>query len=236
MARRNIFAPDPDGKPRGGGKYEAPAFTFKSGMLIDGLPASLPEWRVLTGEESIADAIGQLMGGTPEEYDSEKEMNLHVMTSSDSVEIVIDSADDIDAKRIKWGANGPEHVCDGRVFVDSEEDTGQPCGCPPTLREAKEASRRKRNPGPRPYVTVRFRLAEDPELGLGELNATAWDFAEAVYGVQNKLDRIGEPALCVLRLNHVSYYSQRLDKDVSYRHPEIVVKSSYNKAIAQERG
>jgi hypothetical protein len=235
MARRNIFAPDPDDKPKDkSGKYDSPDFVFKSGMLVNNLPTSLAQWRVLTGDPAIADAIGQLLGGKPEEYDPAKEMNLHVLTESDSVEIIIDSADAIDARRIKWGMNGPEHECDGRSFLSPDEDKGQPCGCPTTLREAKAAARKKRNAGPRPYVSVRFRLAHDAELGLGVLHGTAWDFAETVFAVQNKLDAVGEPALCRLYLKHVQY-TNKDDIEVSYRHPVIEVLGSYNAAIAQER-
>jgi recombination directionality factor gp3-like protein len=241
MALR-IFDTDPDARPKPRKvkvEYERPVFQFRSGMQVRNPdtrrmePVSLANWRVLTDDPVIAESIAELLGGTPDEYDPTKAMNLHVLTEADSVEIVIDGSKAIEDKLILWGPGGPVHECDGEFFLSPAEDAGQPCGCPSTLAERKDLAKRRR--GPSPSINVTFRLAGvGYELGTGKMIATAWSLAEVVHEVKDALDRVDGEALCKLTLEHVQY-TNKAGIDVSFRKPVIEVLGSYNDAIGEDR-
>jgi hypothetical protein len=242
MALR-IFDTDPDAKPKKRETktaYDRPVFQFRSGMQVFNKtkkrnePVTLTNWRVLTDDPTVAQGIAELMGGTPEEYDATKAMNLHVLTDSPSVEIVINGSKAIEDKLIQWGVGGPVHECDGE-FSLLPDDKGEPCGCPRTLAERKELAKRRPPKGPAPSINITFRLAgAGYELGTGKLIATAWSLAEVIHEVQEALDQVEGEALCRLEIEHVEYTT----KDGEYREfrkPVITVLGSYNDAIGEER-
>lgn len=243
MALR-IFDTDPDAKPQPRKEMTEYtrteyAFQFRSGMQVwnaekrKNEPVSLANWRVLTGDQDVAAGIAELMGGTAEEYDATKELNLHVMTESPSVEIVINGSKSIEDKLILWGPGGPIHECDGEFFLSPAEDRGTPCGCPATLAERKELAKKRR--GPSPNIVVPFRLAGlGYELGYGKLVGTAWTLAEVIHEVKEALDQVDGEALCRLELVHIQYVN-KAGIDVSYRKPVITVLGSYNDAIGEAR-
>jgi hypothetical protein len=235
MALR-IFDTDPDAKPvkrEPKREYERPVFQFRSGMQVDRKPVSLAHWRVLTDDPTVADSIAELLGGRAEEYDPTKAQNMHVMTESDSVEIVINGSKAIEDKLILWGPGGPIHECDGAYFLSPAEDKGQPCGCPSLMSERKDLAKRRR--GPSPNIIVNFRLAGlGYDLGAGQMRATAWTLAEVIHEVKDALDQVDGEALCRLDLEHVQY-TNKAGIDVSYRKPVITVLGSYNDAIGEER-
>lgn len=235
MALR-IFDTDPDAKPQKRElkpEFERPAFQFRSGMQRDRKPVSLSAWRVLTDDPAIAAGIAELYGGTPDEYDPTKDMNLHVLTEARAVEIVIDGSKAIEDKLILWGPAGPIHECDGATFLSPAEDKGQPCGCPSLMSERKDLARRKR--GPAPSINVTFRLAgRGYELGVGKMIATAWTLAEVIHEVKDALDAVDGEALCTLELVEVKFVNKD-GQGVEYRKPVITVLGSYNDAIGEER-
>jgi hypothetical protein len=237
-----IFDTDPDAKPKqrkAKVEYERPVFQFRSGMQVWNAakrkhdPVSLANWRVLTDDPVIAESIAELMGGKVEEYDQTKALNLHVLTESPSVEIVINGSKAIEDKLILWGPGGPVHECDGEFFLSPAEDAGQPCGCPATLAERKDLAKRRR--GPSPSINVTFRLAGlGYDLGAGKLIATAWSLAEVIHEVKDALDQVDGEALCRLTIEHVEYTTREGEKR-EFRKPVIEVLGSYSDAIAEER-
>jgi hypothetical protein len=241
MAGLRIFETDPDAKPQkreAKPEFERPAFQFRSGMQVfdpktkKAKPVSLSAWRVMTDDMAIAESIAELYGGTPEEYDATKELNLHVLTEASAVEIVIDGSKAIEDKLILWGPVGPMHECDGE-FSLLPDDKGEPCGCPSLMSERKDLAKRKR--GPSPSINVTFRLAgHGYELGVGKMIATAWTLAEVIHEVKNALDQVDGEALCRLELELVEYTSEKYGK-VSYHKPVITVLGSYNDAVGEER-
>jgi hypothetical protein len=240
MALR-IFDTDPDAKPKervAKAEYERPVFQFRSGMTVFNKktkkndPVSLANWRVLTDDPSVAEGVSELLGGAVEEYDQTKAMHLHVLTTSPSVEVVINGSKAIEDKLIQWGQGVPIHECDGE-FSLLAEDKGEPCGCPSLMSERKDLAKRRR--GPSPSINVTFRLAgAGYELGAGRLIATAWSLAEVIHQVKDALDAVEGEALCRLELEHVEY-TNKAGIDVSYRKPVITVLGSYNDAVAEER-
>ncbi|WP_405560660.1 hypothetical protein [Streptomyces sp. NBC_01180] len=238
-----IFETDPEARPapRESAGHSRPdiAFNFRSGMQVPKengkgtKPLSLSAWRVLTHDQSIADGMAELYGGTPEEYDPSKDMNLHVLTEAQTVNVVIDGPGAIEDKLILWGPNGPLHECDGVLFLSPPEEAGQPCGCPPLLKDRKK--RAADNRGPKPAINVTFKLAgKGEDMGTGKLTITAWTFVDIVADVKNALAAVGEPALCELTLEHVEFPSATYGL-VSYNKPVIKVLGSYNDAISEER-
>ncbi|MER5887125.1 hypothetical protein ABT160_25155 [Streptomyces sp. NPDC001941] len=230
-----IFATDPEAKPKPKPETDFSndfTFSFRSGMVVNKKPVSLANWRVTTGDPTVADAVAQLLGGSAEEYDPTKEQNLHVLTDTPSVEVVIDGSRAIEDKLILWGRTGPIHECDGVNFLSPPERKGEPCGCPKLMTERKELARQ--GIGPAPAINVTFRLAHDYELGKGRFIASAWTLAEVIHEVKDALDDVDGEALCRFTLEHVSYVNKSGVK-VDFRKPVIEVIGSYNDAVADER-
>lgn len=203
------------------------AFEFRHSMLENSKARGLSHWRVLTRDSAVAYRVSQLMGGAPEECESSKVMELHVLTEVSSVEIVIDGSDSIDCKMISWGRSGPTHECDGQIFLSPPESKGKSCGCPVPIAERKKCARSGRGPGP--HITVMFRLAHDYKLGRGKFVSGAWKMATAIHEVKDGLDGIEGEALCRMELEHVQVIGKE-GVDLEYRNPTITVLGSYNSA------
>lgn len=230
-----IFETDPDAKPKQRASFSKADidFFFRSGMQVEDdrgrkTPVSLAEWRVTAGDPAIADAIAQLYGGAPQEWDTAKDDALQVLTNASAIQIVLSGADAIRDKLVLWGRSGPVHECDGMYFLSPEEDMGKPCGCPELLADRKGAARNGR--GPAPHTTVTFRLAEDYNLGLGSFTSTSWDLLTTLHEVRNDLDAVGGEALCELSLELVEYTTKK-GREVSYRKPVIRVIKSWADAL-----
>jgi hypothetical protein len=198
-------------------------------MTQNNRPVSLGEWRVTTGDPDTADAIAELMGGSPAEWETSGEDAMEVLTERDSVEVIIDSADAIRARMILWGRQGPIHECNGVEFLSPEEDKGQPCGCPRMLADRKAAAKSGR--GPAPSVEIAFRLADDQELVKWRFVSSSWELVKVLHEVEEALDRVGGPALCKLSLELVEFVTKD-GKPVSYRKPVVRVIKSFDAAIA----
>ncbi|MFD9442131.1 hypothetical protein [Streptomyces sp. NPDC060001] len=234
----SIWDADPDAAPK-----ERPKFSddivgrFRSGRLVKlgktETPESLNEWRVTTGDPVVAAKIASLMGGEPEEWETDKEDNLQVLTDSATVQIIIEP-DGVDAsfKQFVPGA-GLTHHCDGFTFLSPEEDKGQPCGCPSLIAERKLKAKQMR--GPKPSVDVEFRLTADPDTGKFRFNSGSWKLVEALaplfrsldeYGNSGDGDVPGKPVRASLTIENVSYVPQkgpRAGETVSYNKPVIRV-------------
>lgn len=244
----NIWDADPDAAPK-----ERPSFAddiagrFRSGRLVKmgtkETPESLNEWRVTTGDPTVAAKIAELLGGVVEEWDTEKEDNLQILTDAKTVQIIIEP-DGVDAsfKMFMPGA-GLTHHCDGFTYLSPDEDRGQPCGCPKLIAERKLKAQQMR--GPKPSVDVEFRLADAPDLGKFRFNSGSWKLVEALGPLFADLDKYGnagdeesgEPGRQVrasLTIKNVSYVPQkgpRAGQTVSYNVPEIKIFGAYEDAV-----
>lgn len=234
---RKIWDADPDAAPR-----ERPSFSddvvgrFRSGRLVKlggkETPESLNEWRVTTGDPVVADKIAALLGGESEEWETEKEDNLQILTDASSVFILIEP-DGVDAsfKQFMPGA-GMIHHCDGFEYLSPEEDKGQTCGCPSLVAERKLQADKQR--GPKPSVDVKFRLADASELGIFRFNSGSWKLVEALGPLFKELDKHeGEQVRASLTIENVSYVPQkgpRAGQTISYNKPVIKVLGAYEAA------
>jgi hypothetical protein len=228
---QGVFDTDPDATQRKERTKPENNFTFRSGYQENNQAKTLTKWRVTATTPETASALAELFGGSPREMETSADEHVEVFTDAVEVPVLIDGPDAIDAPLIQWGANGVIlHKCDGVTTLEGDpREAGVPCGCPTELRERK--ARAKKGLGPKPNITVRLKLMADEDLGIGQVKSGAWDFLLNLFNVAAELERIGEPAVGVLKLHHVQYSTDT--RDVSYRHPVIHSLRSYNDAVAE---
>ncbi|WP_030962647.1 hypothetical protein [Streptomyces sp. NRRL S-378] len=225
---RRIWETDPDSKPRERQFSDDFVGRFRSGRLVGKQPEALNHWRVTTGDPVVAAEIARLMGGESEEWDTDKEDNLEVLTESASVEIIIESSDKIDASMKLFGMTGLVHHCDGVEFLSPDEDKGVPCGCPPLLQDRKDKAKAGR--GPKPSIDIVFKLAAAPEIGLFRFNSGSWELVKVLHNVLADVDAYeGRPVRATLSIENVSY-TTKAGRDVSYNKPVVKVLSAYEVA------
>ncbi|MEU0860641.1 hypothetical protein ABZ352_35540 [Streptomyces griseofuscus] len=244
----SIWDADPDAAPKESTSFESDIVgRFRSGRLVKvgntETPEALNEWRVTTGDPSVAATIAELLGGEAESWETDKEDNLQVLTSARTVQIIIEP-DGVDAsfKQFVPGA-GMTHHCDGFKYLSPEEDKGTPCGCPSYIAERKDRASKLR--GPKPSVDIEFRLADAPDLGKFRFNSGSWKLVEALGPLFADLDRhgntadeeTGEPGVPVrasLTIENVSYVPKkgpRAGQEVSYNKPVIKVFGAAEAAV-----
>ncbi|MDX2575923.1 hypothetical protein PV332_10565 [Streptomyces scabiei] len=234
---RKIWDADPDAAPR-----ERTSFAddvvgrFRSGRLVKmggkDVPESLNEWRVTTGDPVVAARIAALMGGESEEWETDKEDNLQILTDSATVSIIIEP-DGVDAsfKQFVPGA-GLTHHCDGFEYLSPEEDKGTPCGCPSLIAERKLKATQMR--GPKPSVDITFRLVDEPDLGVFRFNSGSWKLVEVLGPLFAELDKYpGKQVRATLTIENVTYTPQkgpRAGQEVSYNKPVVKILGAYEAA------
>ncbi|MFJ3248351.1 hypothetical protein [Streptomyces sp. NPDC086782] len=234
---RKIWDADPDAAPK-----ERTSFAddvvgrFRSGRLVlmggKEVPESLNEWRVTTGDPEVADRIAELLGGEAEEWETEKEDNLQILTDAATVSIIIEP-EGVDAsfKQFMPGA-GMIHHCDGFEYLSPEEDKGEPCGCPSLIAERKLAAQKMR--GPKPSVDVTFRLADAMDAGKWRFNSGSWKLVEVLGPLFAELDKYpGKQVRATLTIENVCYTPQkgpRAGQEVSYNVPRIKILGAYEAA------
>jgi len=237
MALR-IFETDPDAAPKERTSFaDDTVGRFHSGTTAQDargntIPVSLAEWRITTGERSVADAVAQLFGGQPVETDSESENFIEVLSTVETVSVILDGPGAIYSDLKLWNRNKLVHHCDGVEFLSPDEKAGQPCGCPRLFAERKQAA--KDFVGPSPSIAVTFRLADDPELGEFKFQTGSWTMAEVLHIYDNALTKVGGEAVANLTLELVEY-TTKAGRNVSYRKPVLTGIRSYNSAVAEER-
>lgn len=219
---RRLWDTDEDARPKPRQSFSDDVVgRFRSGRLVGTMPESLNKWRVTTGDPVVADKIAAMFGGTPEEWLTEKEDNLEILSDAASVAIVINSSADLDASMKLFGNNGLVHHCDGYEFLSPDEDKGQPCHCPPTIAARKE--RAKANRGPKPSVDLTFTLADAPEIGKFRFNSGSWSLVNVLADVIGEIDaHDGAPVKATLTIEHVAY-TTKAGRDVAFNMPVIKV-------------
>ncbi|MFJ4768485.1 hypothetical protein ACIP88_05110 [Streptomyces uncialis] len=225
---RRIWDTDPASKPTPRQFSDDFVGRFRSGRLVGKLPESLNAWRVTTGDPVVAEEIARLMGGAAEEWDTDKEDNLEILTDAPSVEIVIESSDKIDASMKLFGSTGIIHHCDGVEHLSPEDEKGEPCGCPELLQDRKDKARSGR--GPKPSIDVVFKLAAAPELGRFRFNSGSWELVKVLHEVISAVDDYDGPVRATLAIENVSYTTKG-GRDVSYNKPVIKVLGAYEVTV-----
>lgn len=222
--RMRIFETDPDAKPK-------PRFVsdivgrFRSGRVEGRNPVALDTWRVTTGDPTVAAVIAEELGGDAEEWDTQGEDNLEILTDADTVRVIVSGTDAIESDLKLWGNGGVIiHHCDGVEYLSPEEDQGKTCGCPELLADRKASAKSGR--GPKPDTRITFRLANAPDLGKFRMQSGSWDLVRVLHEYENALEDANGPALCTLKLETVSFVPKggpMKGKTVSYKKPTLTV-------------
>ncbi|MFG2233349.1 hypothetical protein ACGFNX_25690 [Streptomyces sp. NPDC048723] len=192
------------------------------GRLSDGRPQALGTWRVTTDDADVAARVASFLGGEPRPNGGGG-LAHEVLTSRDSVRVIIEGPDAVAARMLLWSSKGIVHECDGSRFLAPEEKKGQPCGCPPRLEDKKLAARDGR--GPIPSIDVAFRIAVTPTLGEFHFRTSSWQAAAQFSGLADALERVDGPAVCDLTMELVEL-TTRTGRSVRYRRPVVTVLGS----------
>lgn len=230
---RKIWDADPDAAPKERSSFSDDIVgRFRSGRQVNGIPEALSNWRVTTGDPVVAAGIAELLGGVSEEWETDKEDNLQILTATPTVRIVIEPGTlDASFKQFIPGA-GLTHHCDGFAFLSPEEDKGKACKCPTLIAERKNEASKGR--GPKPSVDVTFRLLDSPDLGKFRFNSGSWKLVEVLGSLFTELDKYpGKQVRATLTIENVTYTPQkgpRAGQEVSYNKPVIKVVGAYEVA------
>ncbi|GAA2609722.1 hypothetical protein SMC26_39525 [Actinomadura fulvescens] len=227
-----IFDTDPDAKPKP--RYVSDIVgRFRSGRVEGRTPVALEEWRVTTGDPEVAAKVAEILGGSPEEWDTQGEDNLEILTDAESLKVIIDGPDSLESDLKLWGIGGVIiHHCDGVEFLDDDRK-GEPCGCPETFADRKAEAKTGR--GPKPDTRITFRLYDAPDLGKFRMQSGSWDLVRVLHEYANALqdvneDSDGKPAVATLKLETVSFVPKggpMKGKTVSYKKPTLTVHGAY---------
>lgn len=239
----DIFETDPDAKPERHEEYsDGTVGRFHSGHTVlnekgKAVPEPLDEWKFTTADRGIADAVAQLFGGqvTVDEHDT-AEFNVSVYTEATKIPVIL-GADAIDADFKKFDNNKLTHHCTGSKFLSHpsrDELVGKDCGCPPLL--ADKLQNADDLIGPKPSITIMFRLADDPELGLFKFVTGSRTMLKVLHEYAADLGETDGDSVADLSLELVSYIGKRgpmKGKRVEYTKPVLDRIRSYNAAIAE---
>ncbi|MFI8522318.1 hypothetical protein ACIGEZ_31555 [Streptomyces sp. NPDC085481] len=203
----------------------ARAGRFHQGRLSDGRPQTLDAWRVTTDDADVAARVAGFLGGEPRPNEGTGGAGLayEVLTSRESVRVLLDGPDAVAAHMVLRGSKGIIHECDGVEFLSPEKKKGQPCGCPPLLEDRKLAARNGR--GPMPSIDITFRIAAAPALGTFHFMTGSWQMTAQLSELTDALERVGGPAVCDLAMELV-VYTTKTGKGVCYRKPVVTVLGS----------
>lgn len=198
---------------------------FHTWRLSKGRPQTLDAWRVTTDDADVAARVAGFLGGEPQTNEGAEEASsaYEVLTSRESVRIVLDGPDAVAAYLVFRGSKGIIQKCDGVEFLSPEEKKGQPCGCPPLFEDRKLAARDGR--GLTPSVDITFQIAAAPELGLFHFETGSWLMAAQLSDLMDELERVDGPTVCDLAIELVSY-TTKAGRDVCYRKPVVTVLGS----------
>ncbi|MFI8341284.1 hypothetical protein ACIF8W_14575 [Streptomyces sp. NPDC085639] len=194
------------------------------GRLSEGRPQALDSWRVTTDDADVAARVASFLGGEPQPNEGGGGgLAYEVLTSRESVRILLDGHAAVASRMVLRGSKGIIHECDGVEFLSPEERQGQPCGCPPLLEDRKLAARDGR--GPMPSVDITFQIAAAPELGLFHFMTASWQMAAQLSDLTDALERVNGPAVCDLTTELV-VYTTKAGRGVCYRKPVVTVLGS----------
>ncbi|MBT2445609.1 hypothetical protein J7F03_00595 [Streptomyces sp. ISL-43] len=197
---------------------------FHMGRLSEGRPQALDAWRVTTDDADVAARVAGFLGGEPQPNEGGGGgLGYEVLTSRESVRVLLDGPDAVAAHMVLRGSTGIIHECDGVEFLSPVEKKGQPCGCPPLLEDRKLAARDGR--GPMPSVDITFRIAAAPVLGAFHFMTGSWQLAAQLSVLTDALERVDGPAVCDLTMELV-VYTTKTGRSVGCRKPVVTVLGS----------
>jgi hypothetical protein len=138
------------------------------------------------------------------------------------VNIIMDPADGIYTSMVLYGRAGAIRRCDGQSLTYPAEQKGQPCACASmqSLSERKAAA--QNGTGCSPEIIVRFRLEDDPDLGVFKFISGSWSFARDIGEVEASLARFDGPVRATLALEPVSFTTKE-GQNRSFTKPVVTI-------------
>ena len=224
MARPSIFQPRERVRQRA--SQGDTAGRFRSGYQMNDKPHALGEWRVTSGDPEVTDAIQEILGGDEaQEWETKGEDNLEVFTTSDSVEILLDDEDAIDARMVVWPQRGKDKmfVCGGEPFEVDENRRPFECeeGDYTTRAEHDEQGHVCE-----PQIKIRFRIADAPDLGYFEFRTGSWSMTSDIGGeigaLEDALEDGDGPVAATLHLEPVEFTNNK-GKLIQFTKPVLTV-------------
>lgn len=221
MALR-LWDNDPDSAPKPR-QTEDVVGRFRSGHQINGRPLALSTWRVTTGDPDVADEVHSMLGGdAPAKWEARGEDDIEVFTAAETVDIIVASPKAVRSEMVLWGrTNKAIRRCDG--VRQGEPNDGASCACPHAFADRKAAA--QEGTGCQPSITIWFKLADAPELGVFKFQTGSWSMVKEIGEAEAKLAEIDGPARAKLTLELVEYTTKQ-GRAVSYTKPVLKVISA----------
>ncbi|WP_108934501.1 recombination directionality factor [Streptomyces ardesiacus] len=234
-----LWVTDPENKPQESANRNSDLDGLVSiGTQDDeGNPVALDTFRVATSDPKTADAVAELLGGTPKETERTSDHFIDVITDQDKLLVIVDGPKGLYSDMKRWHNGKLVHHCDGMTFLShtKENMVGKACGCPELFVERKDADRD--GIGPRPSIDLTFQFADDPDLGTFKFHTGSWGLAKVLHQAEDKLARIDGPALVELSLELVEFNISKGPKKgtkVSYYLPKIRPIKAYADAVEDD--
>ncbi len=180
-----------------------------------------PTWRITTPLWETAQSVASRYL-SPEPREVRAGQAFEVATGRTTLRGIIDGPDSVVFRMARRGGRGSAHLCDGARFLEPEHLVGTVCGCAPTL-EARRAAARA-GLGPKPDISVAFRLDDAPDIGGFGLSTSSWEFAEDIVGVLESPGQLRGPIECQLHIEAGGFITPT-GVQVSYRRPRLLLTS-----------
>ncbi|MFF2745994.1 hypothetical protein ACFVVA_10660 [Kitasatospora sp. NPDC058048] len=158
-------------------------------------------------------ALARLIDGEVSTEPSRVELNTH----RDRILIKLEGPQSLNIRMMLRGHEGA-HVCDGSRFLEPVQVSGSACGCPPTWGQRRAASRGGQ--GPKPEITVRFRLVEALGIGCFDLVSSSWALIEDIEAARASLSASDWPAKACLSIDR-SVFTTAEGVEVIIRRPKM---------------
>jgi hypothetical protein len=200
-----------------------------SGYLNGRNPVSLDQWRFTSDDPAVIDRLAELYGGSPQEIEDGKGDPLHELFSeAESIDIIIEDADSVSSEFVLWGKDNKIAMRGDGLTIDNGQnpDPGADLDLPTRKERAKQGL------VPSPEVTVYFRLADYPDLGIFKfIKRDAWTFERDLVrdGFYDALDDATGPIKASMTRVPVSFVAKtgaRAGKTVSYTTTEMKYKGA----------
>jgi hypothetical protein len=203
---KSIFAHSVDDEAVEASKYADDLVgTFRTGHQdARGNPKSLTEWRVTSGDPDVVEAVAEVLGGDPQEWDNEKEP-IEAFTAAKTITVVLEPGA-IRSGYARWGRNSLVSRCDGEVVTysaDDDSEVGKPCGCAgKSLEDRRKAA--KNGTGCKPDVSIVFALEALPNLGKFRFRSGSEILLKDIQDVEEIVTASAENVTATLTLEQVT--------------------------------
>jgi hypothetical protein len=233
-----IFGTDPANQPKPRQRFADDVVgRFRSGHMVGRTPATLSEWRVTTGDPEVADEVHTLLGGdAPQEWAATGEDKLEVFSASPSVEIILEGPKSLRQQMTTWVRGKLVFASDGETITAPDDKKGQP-DPDADLTFAERKVKYNDGTGPGPEITVFFRLAANPEMGVFKFQTGSWSMVRDLAQDQTdeKLAEINGPTRATLALEPVSFEAKSgamAGKTVSFTKPVLTILGAVEEQAA----